>query len=91
MNLNQILNMALRLLMRRAVNAGINAGINGASSLLQKSRAGQPVQTRRAAPEMGDDGFAPIHDPAEAARQADEARRRAEQRAIRQARRASKG
>jgi len=90
MNLNQILNMALRVVMRRAVNAGINAGINGASSLAQKARPGRPAQARPAAPQMGDDGRVPAHDPAEAARQQDEARRRAEQRAIRQARRAAK-
>ena len=91
MNLNQILNMAMRAVMRRAVNAGINAGINGASNLAQRARPGQPPQARSAAPRMGDDGFAPAHDPAEAARRDDEARRRAEQRAIRQARRAGKG
>ena len=84
MNLNQIMNMALRALMRRAVNAGVNAGINKAASLANKG------QTRHTSRRVTDEGEVMEDRRGQAAPQSEDARRRAEQRAVREARRAAR-
>ncbi|MHA6261658.1 hypothetical protein ACXYMO_00505 [Arenibacterium sp. CAU 1754] len=83
MNANQIINMILRIVMRKAISGGVNAGINAASNLGRKKRQNAPP------PQIGDTDTAHSDRPAPLTPEED-ARRRQERRAIRQARRAAK-